>query len=44
MCLPLRLRTALVPREAYGLPLGELAEGVVPEAPYDGDGFDDEML
>ena len=25
-------------------PLGELAEGAVPEAPYDGDGFDDEML
>ena len=44
MCLPLRLRTALVPRESYGLPRGELAEGAVPEAPYDGDGFDDEML
>ena len=44
MCLSLRLRTALVPRESYGLPLGELAEGAVPEAPYDGDGFDDEML
>lgn len=44
MCLPLRLRTALVPRESYGLPLGELAEGAVPEAPYGGDGFDDEML
>ena len=41
MCLSLRLRTALVPRESYGLPL---AEGAVPEAPYDGDGFDDEML
>ena len=40
----LRLRTALVPRESYGLPLGELAEGAVPEAPYGGDGFDDEML
>ena len=43
MCLSLRLRTALVPRESYGLPLGELAEGAVPETPYDGDGFDDEM-
>lgn len=36
MCLPLRLRTALVPRESYGLPLGELAEGAVPEAPTTG--------
>ena len=27
MCLSLRLRTALVPRESYGLPLGALAEG-----------------
>ena len=25
MCLSLRLRTALVPRESYGLPLGALA-------------------
>ena len=44
MCLPLRLRTVLVPRESYGLPLGALAEGAVPETPYSGDGFDDEML
>ena len=44
MCLSLRLRTALVPRESYGLPLGALAEGAVPETPYSGDGFDDEML
>ena len=42
--LSLRLRTALVPRESYGLPLGALAEGAVPETPYSGDGFDDEML
>ena len=27
-----------------GLPLGALAEGAVPETPYSGDGFDDEML
>ena len=26
------------------LPLGALAEGAVPETPYSGDGFDDEML
>ena len=44
LCLPLGLRTALVPREAYGLPLGELAAGTRPGAPYDGPGFDDEML
>ena len=44
LCLPLGLRTALVPREAYGLPLGELAAGTRPEAPYEGTGFDDEML
>ena len=44
MCLSLRLRTALVPRESYGLPLGALAEGAVPETPSSGDGFDDEML
>lgn len=44
LCLPLGLRTALVPREAYGLPLGELAAGTQPGAPYDGPGFDDEML
>ena len=44
MCLPLRLRTALVPRESYGLPLGELAAGKQPETPYGGEGFDDEMM
>lgn len=44
MCLPLRLRTVLVPKESYGLPLGALAEGAVPETPYGGNGFDDEML
>lgn len=33
-----------MPRESYGLPLGALAEGAVPETPYSGDGFDDEML
>ena len=27
LCMPLGLRTALVPRESYGLPLGELAAG-----------------
>ena len=44
LCMPLGLRTALVPRESYGLPLGALAEGAVPETPYSGDGFDDEMM
>ena len=44
LCLPLGLRTVLIPREAYGLPLGELAAGARPEAPYEGAGFDDEML
>ena len=44
LCLPLGLRTVLIPKEAYGLPLGELAAGARPEAPYEGAGFDDEML
>ena len=44
LCLPLGLRTVLIPREAYGLPLGELAAGARPETPYEGAGFDDEML
>ena len=44
LCMPLGLRTALVPRESYGLPLGELAAGKQPEAPYAGEGFDDEMM
>ena len=44
LCMPLGLRTALVPRESYGLPLGELAAGKQPETPYGGEGFDDEMM
>ena len=34
LCMPLGLRTAL----------GELAAGKQPEAPYAGEGFDDEMM
>ena len=44
MCLPLGLRTRLVQPEEYGLPLGELADGAVPETPWTGEQFADEML
>lgn len=44
MCLPLGLRTRLVAPEEYGLPLGELVEGGVPETPWAGEPFTDEML
>ncbi len=44
MCLPLGLRTRLVKPEEYGLPLGELVEGTVPETPWTGEPFSDEML
>lgn len=42
MCLPLKIRTRLVPKEAYGLPLSALAEGAQPAG--DGADFDDELL
>ena len=41
LCMPLGLRTGLVSKDAYGQPLGELAQ---PETPYAGEGFDDEMM
>ena len=44
MCLPLGLRTRLVKPEEYGLPLGELVEGTVPETPWTRESFSDEML
>ena len=44
MCLPLKIRARLVPAEAYGLPLGALADGAEPENPYTGEGFSDELL
>lgn len=44
MCLPLGLRARLVQPEEYGLPLGELAGGAVPETPWTGEQFADEML
>ena len=43
MCLPLGVRTALVPPQAHGLKLEELVAGVQP--PADGEpGFSDELL
>lgn len=44
MCLPLGLRARLVQPEEYGLPLGDLADGAVPETPWTGEQFADEML
>lgn len=42
MCLPLKIRTRLVPKEAYGLTLSALAEGAQPAGT--GEDFDDELL
>lgn len=44
MCLPLGLRTRLVEPAEYGLPLNDLVEGKVPETPWTGETFLDEML
>ena len=44
MCLPLKLRTRLVSKEEYALPLSVLAEGAGRAAPHPDQDFDDEML
>lgn len=44
MCLPLKLRTRLVSKEEYALPLSVLAEGDGRAAPHPDQDFDDEML
>ena len=44
MCLPLGLRARLVETAEYGLTLNELVEGAVPETPWAGETFADEML
>ena len=41
MCLPLKLRTRLVSKEEYALPLSVLAEGDGRAAPHPDQDFDD---
>ena len=45
MCLPLKIRTRLVPQEAYGLPLSALVAGnLEAPAPTEEQTFTDELL
>ena len=44
MCLPLKIRTRLVPKESYGLSLAALADGQEADTPCPEKDFDDELL